>query len=176
MEPHFDFVDDGTPEAQRKQASTKGNIGNNGQGLYEDHVTNTTDDRKDRAFRGDGHRALDNVTIAVENKNRSKDFGAHFDMEDQSPGANKLANSKLPSHETRSSMNTHWGAHQDSPESRGINIAGNGMGSRKGTEWSLFEESPDKKENAKTAVKNTAIKTEGDGMGGRKNGESFWDF
>lgn len=73
-------------------------------------------------------------------------------------------------------MNTHWGAHQDSPENRGINIAGNGMGSRKGTEWSLFDESPTKKENSQTAVKNTTIKTEGDGMGGRKNAESFWDF
>ncbi|KAI8940217.1 hypothetical protein NX059_003921 [Plenodomus lindquistii] len=176
MDPHFDFVDQGTPEAQRKQASTKGSIGNNGQGLYEDHVTHTTDNRQDRAFKGDGNRALNDVTTAVENKNRSKDFGAHFDMQDNSPGANKLASSKLPSHDTRSSMHTHWGAHQDSPESRGINIAGNGMGGRKGHEWSLFEESPAKNENSRTAVKNTAIKTEGDGMGGRKNAESFWDF
>ncbi|CBX95409.1 hypothetical protein LEMA_P025610.1 [Plenodomus lingam JN3] len=176
MDPHFDFNDDGTPEAQRKQASTKGSLGNNGQGLYEDHVTHTTDSRQDRSFKGDGHRPLNDVTTAVENKNRSKDFGAHFDMQDNSPGANALANSKLPSHETRSSMNTHWGAHQDSPDGRGINIAGNGMGGRKGHEWSLFEDSPAKKENAKTTVKNTAIKTEGDGMGGRKNAESFWDF
>jgi hypothetical protein len=72
-------------------------------------------------------------------------------------------------------MKTHWGTHADSPENRGINIAGNGMGGRKGTEaaWSLFEESPVKKENNN----GTAIKTEGDGMGGRKNADkSFWDF
>jgi len=176
MEPHFDFADEGTPEAQRQPVSTKGNLGNKGQGLYEDHITHTTDDRHDGAFKGDDHRALNDVTTVVKNKNRSKDFGAHFDMRDDSPGANELAHSKLPRHETRSSMNTHWGAHQDSPENRGINIAGNGMGSRKGTEWSLFDESPTKKENSQTAVKNTTIKTEGDGMGGRKNAESFWDF
>lgn len=73
-------------------------------------------------------------------------------------------------------MNTHWGTHQDSPENRGINIAGNGMGGRKGTEaaWSLFEESPVKKENTGAYA---GIKTEGDGMGGRKTADkSFWDF
>lgn len=76
----------------------------------------------------------------------------------------------------RSSMKTHWGTHADSPENRGINIAGNGMGGRKGTEaaWSLFDESPAKKE---PTGKQAGIKTEGDGMGGRKTADkSFWDF
>lgn len=146
--------------------------------MYEDHVTHTTETSNDGAVKGDVKRALNDVTTEVKNKNRSKDFGAHFDMTDNSPGANKIANDNLPTHETRSSMNTHWGTHQDSPEGRGINIAGNGMGSRKGADaaWSLFDESPAKKENSKTAVRNTAIKTEGDGMGGRKDAESFWDF
>ncbi len=72
-------------------------------------------------------------------------------------------------------MNTNWDLYQDSPENRGINIAGNGMGGRKGTEpaWSLFEESPVKKENA---PKQGGIRTTGDGMGGKKNADSFWDF
>lgn len=182
MEPHFDFDDDGTPEAQRQQASTKGSKGNKGQGLYEDHVTHTTtqDDSQRGAFQGDQTRALHDVTTVVKNKNRSKDFGAHFDLRDDSPGAHDSARTtKLPRHETRSSMQTHWSTQPDAPEDRGINIAGNGMGSRKGTEWSLFdgEAAAEKtKENAKTGVKSTAIKTEGDGMGGRKNAESFWDF
>ena len=53
---------------------------------------------------------------------------------------------------------------------------------RKGTEWSLFEESPEpaKKENGggfSRSARGTAIKTEGDGMGGRKGADkSFWDF
>ncbi|KAF1944160.1 hypothetical protein EJ02DRAFT_399258 [Clathrospora elynae] len=177
-DPHFDFVDDGTPEAQRRQAPTKGGRGNKGQGLYEDHVTHTTNSAHDGAAKGDVKRALNDVTIAVENKNRSKDFGSQWEMADNSPGVGKNGSSKVPTHETRSSMNTHWGAHQDSPgDGRGINIAGNGMGGRKGTEaaWSLFEESPAKKENTNKGAR-SGIKTEGDGMGGRKNGESFWDF
>lgn len=174
-DPHFEFVDDGTPEAQRKQV-TKGRIGNKGQGLYEDHVTNTTDDALDGAAQGDSKRALNDVTRTVKNKNRSKDFGAHWEMNDNSPREGKNG-SKQPDHEERSHMKTHWGTHQDSPEARGINIAGNGMGGRKGTEFSLFDESPAKKENTKAGARTTTgMNTQGDGMGGRKNAESFWDF
>ncbi|KAF1836724.1 hypothetical protein BDW02DRAFT_577782 [Decorospora gaudefroyi] len=173
---HFEFVDDGTPEGQRRQAPTKGGRANKGQGLYEDHVTNTTNDDQDGAAQGDVKRALNDVTTTVKNKNRSKDFGSQWEMTDNSPGANKNGSSKMPTHETRSSMKTHWGTHQDSPEGRGINIAGNGMGGRKGTEaaWSLYDESPAKKENSGARA---GIKTEGDGMGGRRNADkSFWDF
>ncbi|RMZ66856.1 hypothetical protein GMOD_00002229 [Pyrenophora seminiperda CCB06] len=170
---HFDFVDDGTPESQR-QHPTKGGRSNRGQGLYEDHVNNTTNDADDHASKGDVKSALNDVTTAV-NKNRSKDFAAQFDMTDNSPGAGKNGPAAT---QTRNSMKTHWGTHQDSPENRGINIAGNGMGGRKGTEaaWSLFEESPAKKENKNTGARQ-GIKTEGDGMGGKKGAEkSFWDF
>lgn len=109
MDPNFEFVDDGTPEAQRAQRPTKGGIGNKGQGLYEDHVTHTTDDTQDGASKGDVKRALTDVTTAIKNKNRSNDFGAHFEMADNSPGVSKTGSSKVPTHETRSSMNTHWG-------------------------------------------------------------------
>ncbi|EMD94298.1 hypothetical protein COCC4DRAFT_163263 [Bipolaris maydis ATCC 48331] len=132
---HFEFNDDATPEGQRARP-VKSKLGNKGQGLYDDHVTNTTDD---------------------------------------SPGVGKKENIKS-SQAVRSSMKTHWGMHADSPENRGINIAGNGMGGRKGTEaaWSLFDESPAKKEST---GKQVGIKTEGDGMGGRKTADkSFWDF
>jgi site-specific DNA-cytosine methylase len=138
--------------------------------LYEDHIANTTDDAEDGAAKGNDMRPLSDVTTAVKNKSHSKNFGSQFEINDNSPDAEKKT---MPSHETRSSMNTHWGTHQDSPGGRGINIAGNGMGSRKGTEWSLFDEEPAKKENKHTGARIT----EGDGMGGRKTGEkSFWDF
>jgi len=117
---------------------------------------------------------LNDVSTAV-NKNRSKDFASQFEMADNSPGAGKNGPSAT---QTRNSMKTHWGTHQDSPENRGINIAGNGMGGRKGTEaaWSLFEESPAQKENKSTGARQ-GIKTEGDGMGGKKGADkSFWDF
>ncbi|KAG9188796.1 hypothetical protein G6011_07501 [Alternaria panax] len=143
QDAQFDFDDNGTPEAQRGAAPTKGARSNKGQGLYSDNVT---DNDVDPAT----SRALADVT---KNKNQA-----------------------------RSSMKTHWGVDADSPDGRGINIAGNGMGGRKGTEWSLFEESPEpaKKENGggfSKSARGTAIKTEGDGMGGRKGADkSFWDF
>ena len=167
---HFDFVDDGTPEAQRKSAPIKGGNSNKGQGLYEDHVTHTTENDHDTK------RPLNDVTKAVKNKNRSKDFGAHWDMTDDSPGLNKNVENKKPIQETRKALSTHWGEYQDSPESKGINIAGNGMGGRKGTEaaWSLYDESPAKKENTNTDPR--GMKSTTDASGGRQNGESFWDF
>ncbi|KAI0574622.1 hypothetical protein PtrSN002B_005406 [Pyrenophora tritici-repentis] len=151
---HFDFVDDGTPESQR-QHPTKGGRSNRGQ--------------------GDVKSALSDVTAAV-NEGRSKHFASQFDMTDNSPSAGK--NGAAAATQTRNSMKTHWGTHQDSPENRGINIAGNGMGGRKGTEaaWSLYDESPAKKENQNTGARQ-GIKTEGDGMGGKKGADkSFWDF
>ncbi|KAH7399247.1 hypothetical protein BKA66DRAFT_406763 [Pyrenochaeta sp. MPI-SDFR-AT-0127] len=176
-DPHFDFVDESTPGGQRKVITTKGSRGNKGQGLYEDHVTHTTNDDEDNSSKGDVKRALNDVTTAVKNENRSKDFGAHWEMNDNSPAANKNSGTKQPTRETRKAMNTHWGEYQDSPEGRGINIAGNGMGGRKTNEpaWSLFDESPAKKENAPNTSHN-GIRTTGDGMGGRKNADSFWDF
>ncbi|KAF1839913.1 uncharacterized protein K460DRAFT_371864 [Cucurbitaria berberidis CBS 394.84] len=167
---HFDLVDDGTPEAQRKSAPTKGSTSNKGQGLYEDHVTHTTEEEQDVK------RPLNDVTTAVENKNRSKDFGAHWDMTDDSPGLGKKGAAKKPTHETRKAMNTHWGEYQDSPENKGINIAGNGMGGRKGTEaaWSLYDDSPTKKEN--TNADPRGMKSTTDASGGKQNGDSFWDF
>lgn len=135
-----------------------------------DHVTHTTEDDHDNK------RPLNDVTTAVKNKNRSKDFGAHWDMTDDSPGTNKDRENKQPLHETRKALTTHWGEYQDSPENKGINIAGNGMGGRKGTEaaWSLYDESPAKKENKNSDPR--GMKSTTDASGGRQNGESFWDF
>jgi hypothetical protein len=172
---HFEFVDDGTPAAQRKPISTKGSRGNKGQGLYEDHVLNTTNPDDDNAAKGDVKRALNDVTTAVKNESRSKDFGVHWDMTDDSPAQTNNGNIKKPGNETRKALTTHWGEYQDSPENRGINIAGNGMGGRKGTEsaWTMYDESPEKKENTQ---QQRGINIKGDGMGGRKNADSFWDF
>lgn len=123
-DPHFEFVDDSAPDPQRKQP-VKGRNSNKGQGLYEDHVTNTTNDAEDGAARGDVKRGFNDVTTAVKNKNRSKDFGSQFELNDNSPAGGKSEN-KRPEHESRRHMKTHWGTYQDSPEGRGINIAGNG--------------------------------------------------
>lgn len=178
-DPHFEFVDDGTPDAQKKVASTKGRAANKGQKLYQDHVTGTTAGDADDAPYDDDQRPLSDVTHTIKNENRSKDFGAHFEMTDNSPAASKSNPPKKPVVDNHKATKTNWSLYDESPDTRGgINIAGNGMGGRKGTGFSLFDESPGKKENSNTNKQGTSrgIQTQGDGMGGKKGTESFWDF
>ncbi|KAH7077007.1 hypothetical protein BKA63DRAFT_511211 [Paraphoma chrysanthemicola] len=183
QDAQFEFVDDGTPDGQRKMQSTKGRIGNKGMGLYQDHVMGTTaGDADDAPYDDDIKRPLSDVTQAIKNENRNKDFGAHWDMTDESPAAAKNSAPKKQVDDNHKATKTNWSLYQNSPDSReGINIAGNGMGGRKGAEaaWSLFDESPGKKENKNgngQAATSRGIRTEGDGMGGKKGTESFWDF
>ena len=146
---HFEFEDDGTPEGQRKAPPAKGRLQNKGMGLYRDHVTHSTsDDEGDNAYEGDSKRPLGDVTTAVRNENRKKDFGAQWEINDNSPAADnttfdKSGNGKI----LKSAMATNWEMYEQSPEqskkenvnSRAIKTAGNGMGGRKGTgaTWSF---------------------------------------
>lgn len=175
-DPHFEFVDDGTPDGQRKQASTKGQSSNKGQGLYQDHVTGTTaGDAGDAPYDDDVKRPLNDVTHNIKNDNNQKKFGAQWEINDNSPAGSKHA---APKKDTHMATKTNWGLYQNSPDAReGINIAGNGMGGRKGTEFSLFDDSPAKQENEKKNNAQSAVRgIKGDGMGGKKGTESFWDF
>jgi hypothetical protein len=159
-------------------ASSKGRASNKGMGLYQDHVTGTTAGDKDDAPYDDDQKPLSDVTHNIENKNRSKDFGAHWEMNDNSPAAAKNGAAKKPVADHKATK-TNWSLYQNSPETRaGINVAGNGMGARKGTEsFSLFDESPGKNENSSNKQGTSrGITTQGDGMGGKKGKESFWDF
>jgi hypothetical protein len=155
---HFEFNDKNTPAAKKQQPSSKGSTSNKSQGLYKDHVTG--DDDNDGTATGDNHlRDQHNTTT----KNRSTDFGAHFEMNDNSPAPVKRDENTRP----------------DATENQyKINIAGNGMGGRKGTEaLSLFSESPQKPVHDRKIGHHTGIQTTGDGMGGRKGADkSFWDF
>jgi hypothetical protein len=164
-------------------ASTKGRVGNKGQGLYQDHVMGTTaGDKDDSPYDDDVKRPLSDATQAIKNEHHNKDFAAHFDINDASPAASKNAPPKNPNVDNHMATKSNWSLYQNSPETRGgINIAGNGMGSRKTNEaaFSLFDESsPAKKENnnGNKASTSRGIRTEGDGMGGKKGADSFWDF
>jgi hypothetical protein len=97
-------------------------------------------------------------------------------MNDNSPAAAKNGAAKKPVADHKATK-TNWSLYQNSPETRaGINVAGNGMGTRKGTEsFSLFDESPGKSEGKQQGT-SRGITTQGDGMGGKKGKESFWDF
>ena len=168
----FEFEDDGTPAARKPQPPTKGGVSNKGQGLYKDHVIGNDDD--EGTAHGDG-RALDDATKAVKSKNRSQDFGAHWEMNDNTPVSKSNENQK-PSHQATKS---NFGFYDESPQqSYKINIAGNGMGNRAGTQFSLFDDEPEEpKADDRSIGNHKGIKATGDGMGGRKGAEkSFWDF
>ena len=156
-DPHFEFNDEGTPAAQKQKPSTKGSTSNKGQGLYKDHVTANDDE--------EGTATGDMRTLAerpIKSQNRSNDFGAHWEMNDNSPAPTQRNENQRP----------------DTTENQyKINIAGNGMGGRKGTEFSLFDEVPEEPANSRKIGNHTGIQTAGDGMGGRKGADkSFWDF
>lgn len=176
-EAHFEFVDDGTPEGQRKEAVSKGRLHNKGLGLYKDHVLGSTSDDEDDTPKGDAKRPLNDVTTHIKNENRQKDFGAHWEMRDDSPGPEKAPfnGNKLPENKKKvlKTMDANWGLYADSPEQPGIKTAGNGMGGRKGTDasWTLYGESP-----TQAKKENVGIKTTSNGTDARKNTDSFWDF
>lgn len=143
---HFEFEDDGTPEAQRKAPPAKGRLQNKGMGLYRDHVTHSTsDDEGDDAYQGDSKQPLGDVTSTVRNENRKKDFGAQWEMNDDSPAADKTT-SKSGNGKILKNMATNWEVYEQPLQQskkenieRPIKTSGNGMGGRKGTgaSWSF---------------------------------------
>jgi hypothetical protein len=158
-DPHFEFNDESTPAAQRQKPTNKGSTSNKSQGLYKDHVT--ADDDEEGTATGDNRQTL--AERPIKSQNRSKDFGAHWDMKDESPVPAKRNENQKP----------------DTTENQyKINIAGNGMGGRKGTEaLSLFDEVVEEPVNSRKIGNHNGIQTAGDGMGGRKGADkSFWDF
>ncbi|KAF2270462.1 hypothetical protein CC78DRAFT_133504 [Lojkania enalia] len=185
---HFDFIDDGTPAADRKPAPQKGHLHNKGLGLYQDHVFHTTsDDEGENSHSGDAKKPLGDVTTAVRNENRKKDFGSHWDMTDNSAGPQKTefngtenGNAKHVPEDRKKvlkGLDPHWGPYGESPEQskkenmdahRGIKTAGNGMGGRKGTisSWTLGGEDDEYTAPSKT----------NDTRATQSKGSFNWDF
>ncbi|KAF3001544.1 hypothetical protein E8E13_009586 [Curvularia kusanoi] len=176
---HFEFEDEGTPAARKVAPPTKGGVSNASQGLYKDHVTGDDDD--EGTAHGD-NRALSDVTSkVVRNENRSKDFGAQWEMNDSTPKADSRSSqeNRKPAANHKATK-SNFGFYDESPQNTGykINIAGNGMGNRAGTQFSLFDDEPEQpKEDDRSIGNHKGIKATGDGMGGRKGADkSFWDF
>lgn len=170
-DPHFEFKDDGTPKADRQEVHTsKGRAHNKGLGLYQDHVLHTTEGGEDDdAPKGDVKRPLGDVTTAIRNDNRQKDFGNQWEMTDDSPAAPKTAPSV-------SSINSD-GTDNSKLDTYGNHIMGDRQKLLKGLDahWGLYEETPEqyKKENV-NVNQGPGIKTSGDGMGGRKGAGRSW--
>lgn len=184
-DPHFQFVDESTPAAERvKDVPGKGRLHNKGLGLYRDHVTHTTsDDEEEDATKGDVKRPLGDVTTAIKNENRSKDFGAQWEMKDTDGQEDTYAsfngrhqNATEDRKQALKSMDPHWGHYEESPEqtkkekenkrSNGIKTSGNGMGGKKGTDrgWAIGD-SDDESEKVRKATKVPEAGHKG-----------FWDF
>lgn len=144
--PHFEFADDGTPDADKVAPSKKGLLHNKGMGLYKDHVLGQDEDTPA------AKKPLSNVTgVHINNDNRLKDFGANWEMADQSPSTARPTQDRKVSEDTKKVI-------------KGLDA-----------HWSLFDESPEqsKKENAGTRA---IYKTHGNGMGGRKGAAPTWGF
>ncbi|KAH7163163.1 hypothetical protein B0J13DRAFT_634362 [Dactylonectria estremocensis] len=180
---HFELQDDGerVPHPPRPGAKPKGYTHNEGLGLYKNQLF----DKEDPDSASD--RALGNITNL---KDRGKTFDHHFNITDDSPAHSHTAQ---PVPEGRKKavqmMDANWSSYEQSPAPKkenndakrtndGINIAGDGMGGRKGSnrDWLYGETAetqpiPTRKPNAGPAIdgpKNAKIHIAGDGMGGRR--------
>ncbi|KAK0731672.1 hypothetical protein B0H67DRAFT_549392 [Lasiosphaeris hirsuta] len=143
-EAHFDFVDDG-PEGERRNAGRpRGTAHNTGLGLYENNLHT-----EDGTVPTPGPLPLTNVTNLG---GRHKDFDPHFTITDEASSGNGAQpdNAKVGDDRKKAvrMLESNWSSYDVSPVSqkenskpnpnkagddRGIVIAGDGMGGKKGT-------------------------------------------
>lgn len=152
----FEFQDDGTPANERRPAGQpRGNVKASGMGLYEDNLFNEDADGPDAEA-----RKKNNPLSTVTNlQQRGKAFDHQFNIQDEPSPARNETSKDVPENRKKASkmMESQWEASDMSPapaqEKRG-------------------------KENFPTAAgaKNIGIKSEGDGMGGKKGGGRGWGF
>ncbi|GKT98801.1 hypothetical protein FLAG1_05503 [Fusarium langsethiae] len=190
-DPHFELSDDGerVPQAPRASAQLPGYAHNEGLGLYKNQVS-------DREEAGKNELPLGNITNV---KERGKDFDNHFEIADNSPAHPQQRANEGGHKKAVQMMDRHWDTYDKSPAtqkenrpientaSHKINIAGDGMGGRKGTnrDW-LYGETEDVAQPIPTRKqpnvvasgvplnKSAKISIAGDGMGGRKGTDRDW--
>lgn len=176
-EAHFELVDDGpaSDEPRNSDRPPRGALHNEGLHLYENrlHV-------EDGTVPSPGPPPLGNITNL---KDRRKDFEAHFNLTDESPHHGEAEEPPKVSEDRKKvvrMMESNWKAYDESPGSqkensnpiparagneRGIMIAGDGMGGRKGSnrDWFIGED------DEQNAPKKT-------GRGPPTKSDGFWDF
>ena len=116
-EAHFDFIDDGTPNASHRRpvGRPKGSAQNAGSGLYQN---NLYDDGINGSKPGNEKEPLSAVTTNV---GRAKDFDPHWAMSDASPANNdKVNNENRPLAGDRKKavqmMDATWESYDQSPD------------------------------------------------------------
>ncbi|KAF3764941.1 hypothetical protein M406DRAFT_42756 [Cryphonectria parasitica EP155] len=186
----IELQDDGEGErpSQRPGARPRGAMHNSGMGLYKNHMV--TDDGSE-PIQSPDPRALGNITNL---KHRSKTYGPHFEMADESPtqDAHKAPSAPVPEDRKKAvnMMQANWSAYDESPSSQKenskpsaketprdmrengpnhrIKLAGDGMGNPKGGRgWSLGDESDGEKQPAPMPGRKGAA---------QKAANNFWEF
>jgi hypothetical protein len=175
-ETHFELQDDGEklPHQERANARPRGSMHNDGHGLYKNKTF-------DQEVATPDKRALGNITNL---KGRGNDFDPHFAMTDESPAPESSRSHHIPEGRMKAvkMMDANWSSYDKSPttqkenqrgegrflDDNSINIAGDGMGGRKGTnrDW-LYGGGGD--ETPKPAPRKT-------NPAAAQNQKSFWDF
>ncbi|KAL1844296.1 hypothetical protein VTJ49DRAFT_2353 [Mycothermus thermophilus] len=176
-EAHFELADDGPVRKDAPAGRPRGALHNDSLHLYDNRLPLEDDDSPSAT----APAALGNITNL---NNRRKDFDPHFSMTDESPRTNSHAEPAKPVPEDRKKavrmMESNWAPYDESPVSRkenddpngkprtgerGIVIAGDGMGSRKGTSRGWFHGEDDEPAPVKKGVRGPPAKSDG-----------FWDF
>ncbi|KAL2271167.1 hypothetical protein VTJ83DRAFT_538 [Remersonia thermophila] len=176
-ESHFELVDDGPVREGAPAGRPRGARHNESLHLYDNRLPVEDED----GAAADAPAALGNVTNI---KPRRKDLDPHFIMADESPQTNSHAEAKPVPEDRKKAvrmMESNWAPYDESPVSRkenanpngkqklggdrGIVIAGDGMGSRKGTSRGWFHGEDDEPAPVKKGVRGPPTKSDG-----------FWDF
>lgn len=191
---HFEFQDDGEPgDEPRLIGRPRGTGHNTGLGLYEQNLYSEDGSKPSP---GPPARALGNITNL---EDRRKDFAPHFEMRDYSPSAHGQTQQEAPrvSEDRKKAvkmMESNWAAAAfDEPSSvsqkensapmaaknprvanrnvdeRGITIAGDGMGGRKGGQhWAIGDDDDQQSRSEEVPGKKQGAAQASSG--------AFWDF
>jgi len=168
-ETHFEFVDDGTPATQKTRPTSKGRQHNDGLGLYRENVLDpegAADEKKGGAAAKKPLATVVNVNV----DSRHRDFDSQFEMTDQSPSVSRVATSD---------KNVGAGGVKKLDENKAKVLE------TMSASWQLCDDSVDvddddaKKETIPASgvgKVEKAIKTAGNGKGGRRDNERHWGF
>ncbi|SZF04874.1 unnamed protein product [Blumeria hordei] len=163
-ERHFELQDEDYPEERvRNVGRPLGKAHNNGLTLYADLF----DENNGRIMAGDKTN-LPNLSNV---KERRKDLEPHFTMTDKSPGLKPCEKISEDRAKSVRMMEANWSSHDDSPNLKENNKTSIPL--RSGTGNPLTETTNTSNKRSETY---RGIKTDGDGMGGKKGADRIWGF
>ncbi|OMP87288.1 hypothetical protein BK809_0007374 [Diplodia seriata] len=175
---HFDFDDEATPVAKRtKDVGGKGTKHSKGMGLYQDPILDEEEEEESAR-----NRALNDVSKKANEKPSNKHIGSSFEIGDDSPEPSHVANENtnggaVPEmKKLYKDLDANWES-TDKPatKERGINIGGDGMGGKKGSnrDW-LYGDDDAAEETGRSTITGRKITSMRDPN--KTSGGSFWDF